>query len=83
VDLDLVKYHGTAVPGPSKLSCVILNLKIYGPSELLFRAGAGAGVCFLHSSQGKVTTAQVDASAVYKKSTRVPVSPVPQYGYSA
>jgi hypothetical protein len=40
------------------------------------------GCVFVHKLQGKVTTAQVDTRTVYIKSTRVPVSPVPQYGYS-
>ena len=70
----------------SSISCVILNLKIYSPSKLLFRAGAaaaaGAAAFFCTTYRGKFLQHKLIRVQCTKKSTRVPVSPVPRYGYS-
>jgi hypothetical protein len=49
-----------------------------------FRAGAGAGAAafFCTTHRGKLRQHKLIRVHCTKKSTRVPVSPVPQYGYS-
>jgi hypothetical protein len=68
---------------------ILVNLgdfgQIPGPSSSLFGGRAAAAGCvFLHiiSHRGKLLKHKSILLQCYKKSTRVPVSPVPQYGYS-
>jgi hypothetical protein len=55
--------------------------QIPGPSSSLFRGAAGAAFS-PHTNRGKLLQHKLIRVQCTKKSTRVPVSPVPQYGYS-
>ena len=58
-----------------------IDIILYGTcSELLFRAGAGAGVFFCTTDRGKLLQHKLMRVQCTKKSTRVPVSPVPSTG---
>ena len=78
VDLDLVKHPALLVvlhyPGEFGFG------RIPGPSSSLFWGAAAAFFCT--TNRGKLLQHKLIRVQCTKKSTRVPVSPVPQYGYS-
>jgi hypothetical protein len=57
--------------------------QIPGPSSSLFRGAAAAAAAAFspHTNRGKLLQHKLIRVQCTKKSTRVPVSPVPQYGY--
>ena len=58
------------------------NLDKY-PALVLHYSGAAAAAAFSpHTNRGKLLQHKLIRVQCTKKSTRVPVSPVPQYGYS-
>ena len=55
--------------------------QIHQPSPL-FRGAAAAAAFSAHTNRGKLLQHKLIRVQCTKKSTRIPVSPVPQYGYS-
>jgi hypothetical protein len=58
------------------------NWQSYGPSKLLFGVLLRGAAFFCTSYRGKLLQHKLIRLQCTNKSTRVPVSPVPQYGYS-